>query len=245
MVSLAAEVGHVNGAYSFLLTLGFAGSLLWLAWGRQDRETLRHVDAALVALAGGLVGARLGFVLTHLGAYVARPLEALWFWQGGLSWAAGALGAVLAVVAFAVIHRFSFWPVADALAVPAALMALVSWTGCLLDGCAYGRRTDAGPFTTPTPDLFGWTTARWPTQAVGIAASTATLIFALWLQNQRLPSGVAAGLVLACLAAGALALAFTRADPVPMLWGLRADAVGSAVVLALSLGMIGARALKR
>lgn len=242
MVSLAAGDKHVNSTYPVLLILGTVASLAWLAWGRREREAIPLVDAALAALAGGLCGARLGFAIAHLSYYAVRPIEVLWFWQGGLSGSAGALGAIAGLAIFAAARRQSFWPLADALAVPAAIVALLSWAGCMLDGCAYGRRANPGPLTSPSPDIFGWWAPRWPTQAVGILASTPILMLAVWLEGQRLPAGLTAALVLGAIAALALALSFTRADPMPLLWGARSDAIGSAAVLALSLAAIAARA---
>lgn len=235
----------MESAYPLLFALGVLGSLLWLAWRGPDLEAPRRLDGALCALVGGLVGARLGFVITHLDYYLTRPVESLWFWQGGLSWAVGAAGALIGLAIYASTSHQSIWLLADTLAVPAAVVALVSWTGCLFDGCAYGRRTDLGLFTPASPDQFGWISPRWPTQIVGMVTSIAALLLATWLQSQRITSGLAAALVMACISASALGLAFARADPVPMLWGLRGDAVGSAAVLLVSFALITARSFKR
>lgn len=231
----------MNGTFPLLLALGAAASLAWVAWGRAQREAVPRFDAALVAMASGVCGARLGFVLAHLPYFVTRPIEALWFWQGGLSGSAGAMGASVGLLVYARSRRQPFWSLADAMAVPTAILTLTSWAGCLLDGCAYGRRSSPGPFTTPTADLFGWWAPRWPTQAVGVVASTLILMLAVWLEGQRLAAGLAAAIVLASVSALALALAFTRADPVPVLLGARTDAIGPAAILILSLGAAALR----
>lgn len=241
MVSLPTKDAHVNGTFPILLTLGTAASLAWVAWGRAEREAIPRVDAALAALIGGLCGARLGFVLAHLSYFVSRPIEALWFWQGGLSGSAGVLGASVGLLMYARSRRRPFWPLADAMAVPTAILTLVSWVGCLLDGCAYGRRASPGPLTTPSMDIFGWWGPRWPTQAVGVVASALILMLAVWLEGQRLAAGLAAAMVLASVSALALALAFTRADPAPVLLGTRTDALGPAAILILSLGAAALR----
>lgn len=235
----------MNGTFPFLLVLGAAASIAWVVWGRDERDSLLRFDAALAALAGGLFAARLGFVLTHLPYYTSRPIEVLWVWQGGLSGSAAVLGASAALLACARSRHHSFWSLADAMAVPTAILTLASWAGCLLDGCAYGRRAVPGPLTTATPDFFGWWGPRWPTQAVGVAASTLILMLAVWLEGQRLPAGVAAAGVLASVAALAFALAFTRADPVPLLWGARTDAIGPGFILLLSLGAVALRTRHR
>jgi hypothetical protein len=66
-----------------------------------------------------------------------------------------------------------------------------------------------------------------------------------WLGGRRKPSGLLACLSLTLVAAGALALAFTRGDPVASISGLRLDGVGAAAVLLPALILLGARAFHR
>jgi phosphatidylglycerol:prolipoprotein diacylglycerol transferase len=235
----------VGQAYPLIFTLGVAASLLWLALSGPERGHAARVDAGLAALAGGLVGARAGFVLVHLDYFASRPAETLWFWQGGLSWVGGAIGACASLLIFALASRQSLWPVADALALPTALMALAGWGGCLLEGCAYGRRAEPGPLTLVSTDMLGWTMPRYPTQAAGMIYSLLVVALIFWLGGRRKPSGLLACLGLTLVAAGALALAFTRGDPVASISGLRLDGVGAAAVLLPALILLGARAFHR
>jgi phosphatidylglycerol:prolipoprotein diacylglycerol transferase len=185
----------------------------------------------LAALAGGLIGARAAFVFAHLNYYTAHPAESFWFWQGGLSWAGGAAGAFIGLALYSILARQPIWPAADSLAMPAAILSLAAWSGCWADGCAYGRRVAPGPFSPPSADYFGGVASRWPTQAAGVLLSLFAVALAYLLGAQKAPAGVAFGLTLSLLAAGSLALAFTRGDPGPSLAGLRADALSSAAVL--------------
>jgi hypothetical protein len=114
---------------------------------------------------------------------------------------------------------------------PAAILALAAWSGCWADGCAYGRRVAAGPLAPPSADYFGVVASRWPTQGTGVLLSLGAVALAYFLGTQKTAAGAAFGLTLSALAAGSLALAFTRGDPGPSLAGLRADALGSAAVL--------------
>ncbi len=198
-----------------------------------------QIDAGLSALVVGLAGARAGFVLLHWGYYSGKPIEILWFWQGGLSWIGGAAGSILGLTLYALISRRPFWPLADALAIPFAIIALSSWTGCLLDGCAYGHVVEGGLLTPPTLDMFGGQVPRWPTQMVGAVYSLAVLAAMYWLTGRSLRTGVIACLSASLIAAGALALSFTRSDPSLLLAGFRLDTVGSAVLLfALLSGLV-------
>jgi phosphatidylglycerol:prolipoprotein diacylglycerol transferase len=204
---------------------------------------VQALDAGLIALAAGLLGGRAGYVASTWGYYSQRPQEALWFWQGGLSWASGAVGALLGLGLYSGLSQRPFWPLADRLAIPAALVALAAWFGCLLDGCSYGFRTAPGPLTPPAPDLLGNLAPRWPTQAVGVLASLTVLAGLIYLGGRRLPPGALACLSLAAIAAVSVALSFTRADPTRMLWGVRLEGLASGVVLALGLAGLGSRML--
>jgi phosphatidylglycerol:prolipoprotein diacylglycerol transferase len=231
----------VTGAFPLVFALGSLASLLWLALSGPAAGIVARVDAGLSALAGGLIGARAGFVLVHLAYYAARPAEILQFWQGGLSAIGGAVGAVIGLGLYCLATRQAFWPLADALAIPVTIMGLASWSGCLLDGCAYGRRASLGWLTPPAPDMFGTYAARLPTQAAGALYSLAVLAFLQRLHGQRRLPGWDVCLSVALVFAGSLALAFTRGDPSPSLAGLRLDGLGAGVSLALALAALGTR----
>jgi len=234
VVSFEAEGVSSLEPYPLLLTFGVVASFAWLALTGPVSSRTAQIDAGLAALAGGMIGARSAFVLSHASYYGAHLAEALWFWQGGLSWAGATVGAFAGVALFAGLAHRPLWPMADALAVPAALLSLGAWGGCWADGCAYGRRTAPGPWSLAGADPFGGGSARWPTQAVGVLVSLVTLALAYALGGQKAPAGVTFGVTLSALAVGSLALAFTRGDPGPSIAGLRADALGSAAVLLLS-----------
>ncbi len=239
----------VSNAYPLVLATGALLGLLWLGLAPLERqtkagETVARIDAGLIALSCGLLGARLGYVLTHWSYYSTRVFEAAWFWQGGLSWAGGALGALIGVAAYDKITRRPFWGEADLLAIPAAIVGAAGWLGCLLDACAYGRRTPPGPLTPPAPDLLGNLAPRWPAQAIGGVYTLLVILALNRLSQLGLRPGLLAAAALTLLSAGALGIAWIRGDPMPVLAGLRLDGVASAGLLALGLSGIAIRARK-
>ncbi len=232
------------------MALAAIAGLLWagLAPPRARVEgvtPIAIIDAGLATLGAGLLGARAGFVATHWSYYSLHLNEVLAFWQGGLSWTSGALGGMLGLASFSALAKRPFWPLADAIAIPAALVAAAAWLGCMLDGCSYGRRVTANAWIPPSPDILGNLAPRWPTQAVGVMYSLGVLALLLTVAERRHPTGVLVSLGLALIAAGALGLSFTRADPVPVTWGLRLDGLASAVLLVLGLGGVALRAKSR
>ncbi|HTN15820.1 MAG TPA: prolipoprotein diacylglyceryl transferase family protein [Sphingomonadaceae bacterium] len=88
-----------------------------------DRIALRHglpAKTGGIALAAGLVSARLAYVLTHYDAFAQDWGAAFAFWQGGFTGWAGFLGAA-AVVAWRVKSRAAALPSLGMLAAIAAL----------------------------------------------------------------------------------------------------------------------------
>ena len=232
--------------FTMVFTLSVLVNLLWLGLSDPTRTVTSRqpdektspstrIDAGLSALTAGLIGARAGFVFIHWGYYASRLIETLWFWQGGLSWIGGVIGAVIGLGVYTAFSHRPFWPLADTLALPGVVMALSCWTGCLLDGCAYGRRADAGFWTPPAVDMFGSRVPRWPTQTVGIVLNLVILAVLYWLAGRHLRHGTLACMSVSLIAASSLVLSFTRSDPVLLLAGLRLDTVGAGVILLLAL----------
>ena len=238
----------MNQAYPLLFTLGALAGLAWLAFvdpRRRTRDTRRdpdaaalvRVDAGLAALAGGLIGARLAYVAAHASYFTAHLDQAVRFSSGGLSWVGGALGALAGLLAAAALHHSSPWPLADALAIPAAVLAMAAWSGCLLDGCAFGRPLTSSALAALGSDFYASRIPRWPTQIVGLLAAAGLALGLLVLEARSLPVGWPASAALLGLGATALALSFARGDPVPLVAGIRLDALGAGLIAALGAGM--------
>jgi prolipoprotein diacylglyceryltransferase len=242
--------------YPLLFALGTLAGLGWLLLMDPRRRTkgsprdpdagaLLRLDAGLVALATGLLGARLGYVAAHAAYFANHFGEAFLLSAGGLSWVGGALGAVTGVAALAALRRSSAWALADALAIPAALLAAASWTGCLLDGCGFGRPLPTAVSSPFASDFFDSRLPRWPTQVLGALACFSLALGLLALEARGLRPGLLACLTLTGLGLTGLALSFARGDPLPVWGGLRLDAVGAAVVAVVGLGGIVLRLRSR
>lgn len=233
-------------AYPVVFLVGCTLSLAWLGWGvprfhRRGSPAGRllpgrdHLDAGLWAMAFGLLGARLAFVVGHWGYYLLHPIQMLWFGQGGLSWIGGALGGLLGLGVYSMLMSAPFWRMADALSLPAIIVSIAAWSGCLLDGCAYGMKVQSDFPALFAPDLLGTLASRWPTQSAGAVLGLALVLVLLRLQDAGLASGILACLTGAALSASLLGLSLLRADPVPLWRGLRQDTIGAGILLIASL----------
>lgn len=227
--------------YALIFTLGVLIAISWTALRAPAAKATARIDAGLASLAGGLIGARLAYVVTQPGIFSDQIWKVLWFWQGGLSWAGGALGAIVGLAIYTRLAHGSFWDLADALAAPTVLVAAAAWAGCLADGCAYGRRAEAGLLTPASADALGFSAPRWPTQVIGMLLSLGALALLVWLARKRPPEGAIGSAALCLVAGSALGLSFVRGDPVPVWEGLRLEAIGAAVILVGGLVAVGLR----
>lgn len=231
----------MSNVYPFALAAGTLASLLWISLTiPPSRSTtpefnLRGLDASLWAVLLGLAGARLGFVLLHLNYFKINPQETTWFWDGGLSWIGGVLGALIGIAIFASINKHRFWPLADTIAVAAPILGFACWFGCLFDSCAYGKIADAGFLTPPSTDMFGVEASRWPVQGAGAIISLLIFLFLLNIRRRDPEDGILSTISLSLISAGNLFLYFFRGDSIQLMNGLRVDALATIALLIISV----------
>jgi prolipoprotein diacylglyceryltransferase len=235
--------------YTVLIDLGIAAGLGWLyltaLQGENRVRARRWIDAGIAATAGGLAGARLGYVLSNWAYFGSHLGEAVRIWDGGLAWPGAAAGAALGLWLYCRFSGEPFWAIADTLTCPALLLAGLAWLGCAANACAPGREVLPGElpawFVVDWPDEFGVAALRWPTQILGFAWSAA-LFAAMWQVRRRdWRPGVRILAALSGTALGGLVLAFTRGDAMPLFAGLRLDAVASGGVLLVAAAWLAAR----
>lgn len=123
---------------------------LWLFSRELQRAGLPEnaVDTGLAGVAGGLAGAKLLWVVEHLGE---EPFTDLLFSRGGMSWFGGFAGGVLA--GLFLMHRRGLSPLAVlAAATPGlAIGHAIGRVGCFLVGDDYGRPSDL-PWAVAFPE---------------------------------------------------------------------------------------------
>jgi phosphatidylglycerol:prolipoprotein diacylglycerol transferase len=242
----------MSNAFPLVFAAGALASLLWLGLtdpisppGRERTAPFARIDAGLLSLFTGLIGARLGYVIFHWGYFSTYPYRTLWLWEGGLSWAGGVLGALFGLGIYCHRSGQAFWALADDFAVPAALIGFAGWFGCLLDSCGYGKRADLGFLTPPASDSFGRTANRWPVQGFGAIAHVGLLLLMILTRGRKFRDGVLASLSLTIISVVHLALAFLRADPMPSISGLRIDGLASGGIMVISMTALAVRLWRR
>lgn len=235
--------GGAHIAYPWVFTAGVLLGMLWLILQNSDRQAPSQAShdllpAAALALAIGLVLARLSFAATFGRYYLDHPFEVLWLWQGGLSGSGGLIGGLLGIWLYTRISKEPLLKTADQFALPALIVGVSCWIGCWLDGCAYGQPLQSSFAIFTTADMFGTRISRWPATLLGLLPLLAALALLNHTTSSRLPNGRRAATSFTALALGILLASLVRADPMPVITNLRLD-----TLTGLVLTIVGASAL--
>ncbi len=215
--------------YGIMVALGFLAAVLQLnRLARREHfpEGLGS-DLGMRVMLGGIVGARLAYVLANFSYYRAHPGEILRIDQGGLIFYGGFLLAVLAVVIYARRRHLPLWRVGDFTVSVLPLGHALGRVGCFLNGCCYGAPTDR-PWGTYVADA-----VRHPVQLYEAAFNLA-LFGALQLLLRRNQPGRVVAVYLMAYGAWRFGIEFLRGDD-----RLRLSGLDLAQVLSLGLLLTG------
>ena len=137
--------------FGTMLFLAFA-VCLWLTGRRAQKEGIRKEviqDLALWIFVGGIVGARLTFLIVEgdpgqsWGTRLQTALtEFFRIWDGGLVFYGSVIGGIVGyMLAYLLAYRkqgLSSWKLADVIAPSLAVGLCLGRIGCFLNGCCYG-----------------------------------------------------------------------------------------------------------
>lgn len=118
---------------------------MWLAWHEAERQG-QYVDDVLDfafwALVGGMVGARVVFIIVNWRDYMANPIKIVQFWKGGLVFYGSALGGFAAYLWFIRKRNISFTNslmLADIIIPSIPVAHAFGRLGCVAAGCCWGQ----------------------------------------------------------------------------------------------------------
>jgi phosphatidylglycerol:prolipoprotein diacylglycerol transferase len=248
------------GVFMFLSFLT-GGILLRSEMERTGHDPERAWDLVFMAVLGGVIGAKVYYVLLNYEALLANPLAAI-FSRGGMVWYGGFAGALLLIVIEIKRRGLPLGQMADLCSPTLAIGYAVGRMGCFLVGDDYGRPTESWvgiPFPRGTPptsvdvlesyfdiqvdpaivERFGQVVPVHPTQLYEIAM--ASLIFlVLWkLRVHEHGAGWLWWICLTLLSAERFLVEFVRVKD-DRFFGPLTIAQGIAIILVL-LGLWGMR----
>lgn len=121
------------------------GTLVAIKLARKvEFDTDLILDLAIYLVIGGVVGARLFYVLVYEPArYLQQPWQIFALWNGGMVYYGALIGGFITGTWFVVRKKLPFWVLADVVAPPLALGYGIVRIGCFLNGCCYGKPTSS------------------------------------------------------------------------------------------------------
>lgn len=172
-----------NFAFGPFAALAFV-SALFVFWKKGKEEHIDEfslMDIALLAGFWGWVGARLGFVLTHLDSFGWDPLRwiSLVEYPGYLG-VSGIVAAVLALISEARKAKEDVWKVLDLAAVAVSFALTILSLGMFVHGAGFGNATNL-PIGLPFPGVFD---RRHPVQLYAMVGYLLVFML-LWVVEKR------------------------------------------------------------
>ncbi|WP_353948383.1 prolipoprotein diacylglyceryl transferase [Sporolactobacillus sp. Y61] len=231
-------------------TLGVSVALstllgLWIVNREARKQNINAdymVEFALYCVLGGVIGARLWYVLFKWPYYAAHPGEILMVWMGGLALQGGILGGILIGIWLAKKHKLPVWQVADIVA-PALILGMsIGRLSDFLAGDAYGIPSDSFLAVTYPPGTFVYhafgSTPVLPTplfEAIG----DLVILGILFLIKHRKPfQGFLFLLMLELYSILRFSLEFWRGDSLSTVFNLKTAQVTALLTIIIAIGFM-------
>lgn len=161
--------------------LAFAAAL-FIALKEAKRKNINDdniFDLAILILAGGVIGARLAFILENWDYFSQNTNEILSLKEGGLMFLGGALGAILLAGAYLKLKKVNGWNIIDGLVPSFAIGEFIGRIGCSLADLHIGTIT-----TLPWAQEYADGTARHPI-AIYMALNGLAMFIVFWFLRAK------------------------------------------------------------
>jgi phosphatidylglycerol---prolipoprotein diacylglyceryl transferase len=231
-------------SYGVIVALSFLIAL-WMSTREAERKGLDPKliqDFAGYGLLGGIVGARLYFVLFSApGYFLEHPWEIFAVWSGGIGVIGSLIGGFIVAVWFCRRRNISLLRFADTLVPGIALGQTLGQFACLLNGDSYGRPTDL-PWAITYTDSHSLAPLNIPLHPIEIYEMIAYfLVFLIvWkVRKRHTLDGFALFTYLAGYGVARFFVDFFRGDPAIFAWGIQAAQLfGAAMILSSLVGFL-------
>lgn len=167
-------------------------AVLIAIWGisriarNEGYESNLVFDLVILSVVGGLLGARLAYILVYdWQGFLTNPLSLFAIGSQGIEgmiWYGAFIGGIIPFGLYIRKKELSFWNIADMFSPYLALGYAIVRIGCFLRGCCYGNIT-----TSPLGVVFPYidTFSRHPTQLYSSGINLLLFAFLLWVYKRR------------------------------------------------------------
>lgn len=132
--------------YTYGLTMALA-FVIAFGWVFQEARRLGenlddYYNLCLITLVGGVIGARILYIVTTWKEFSGHLVRMLNLREGGLVWYGGVLLVAIMIWGYARWKKMSLYRITDIMSAPLMVGLAVGRLGCLMSGCCYGCPTD-------------------------------------------------------------------------------------------------------
>jgi len=131
-------------SYGLMMVIAFLAAISLIR--RLSRDITPNpqliTNAGLYSLIGGVVGARLFYVVHYFDQFQGRLFSVFAIWQGGLELLGGIILAIAVIFFYLWYHKLPIRRYLDILAVGLMLALALGRIGCFLNGCCFGKPTE-------------------------------------------------------------------------------------------------------
>ncbi len=171
-------------------------------------------DLMFWVVIGGIIGARIFYIIITWDYFAQNFLEMLMLNKGGLAWQGGFAGGALAGVWFVRRHKLSLRQILDLTSPYIALGQSIGRIGCFFNGCCYGKSWAHGVFFPVHNAVL------YPTQLYETAGLFLVFLILKFAQRRPHPPGMLFAFYLWLAAIERFIVEFYRADHDTLAFGL-------------------------
>lgn len=137
--------GHAFAWYGIIIAVGFLLAFAYVIRScksfRMDED--KFIDVVIVGIIGGVIGARLYYVLFSTSdQYIKNPVSVFYIWEGGLGIYGGIIGGLLCGVLIAKLHKLNIAAVLDMASLGFLIGQSVGRWGNFVNQEAFGSATN-------------------------------------------------------------------------------------------------------
>lgn len=164
------------------------------------------------AVVGGLLGAKILYMITQIKEIIANPKLLLDVTDGFVVYG-GIIGGILSAMLYCRIKKLPFLKYFDLLIPSVALAQGFGRIGCFLAGCCYGKETQSAIGITFHDSAYAPNgVSLLPTQLISSGLNFLHFFVLVWLTKRKKGDGQIAGLYLVFYSVGRFILEFFRGD---------------------------------
>lgn len=237
-----AQIGPLTLAWHGVLTaiaIFIAVAVIHRDFARAGLSLEKYDSLAFWTIVSGIIGARVLFIIDHIGYFIDHPVDMFRVTEGGLAIYGAVIGGFIGVAVLTRIFHYPFRPTIDAIAPGLILAQAFGRLGCLINGDAWG-----GPTSSPFALIYTHPDALIPDSLKGVPTHPYPIydlvmnlaIFGVLvvLRKRNLPDGALFAIFAALYATARFFISFVRQENV-WFWGMQEAQVVSLVVLVLSV----------